>query len=294
MGVVLLAAVFAPLVVFSASEPGVRWATISGPLPRWSDASGAPSVDERGRRSRDPNDLSARRDLANALQASWQLPRNPSSRALYEGTAEDAIARSARLAPRRQAQQYRRVRRRQGRCPSSGFTQDLTEPSSPLSEPSRDPDPSSRRGVGTESELALAAQSAYVKQADAWESLTKLQPSEPSNYLHLGSEFSPVRRATRSPPGKISKLAPTIRTRLDRRQIRALKQGLVEPVSEWASSQGCAGWCEARTQGAPYRGDKERVGRRPAPSSHARGTRLLGTGSRPVSTRTLGRIMSTE
>lgn len=233
---VLLAAVFALSFVFlGVGAGGSGVGDYLGDLFRGgSDASGAPSVDEaRAKVAENPNDLPARRDLANALQASGQIAAAiPHLERYTKGRPKDAdgLAQLASLLGAQAQQLQEQLAAVQAAAPSSGFSQDLTDPSSPLSGTFSGPltqleqeDVSART-----TELALAAQSTYAKQADAWARLTTLQPSEPSNYLQLGQAkfFAGSTSEAIAAWERFLKLAPDDpNAPLIRRQIRALKQG---------------------------------------------------------------------
>jgi tetratricopeptide (TPR) repeat protein len=158
-----------------------------------SGASGdTPSIEEaRAKVEENPNDLEARRQLANALQADGQIAAAISELERYtEGRPQDADAliNLAALYGTRAEQQRIDLAEAQQGASGADFAREITDPSSPLSESFSGPitELELQESSTQVNEIILEVTSTYSKQAATWESLTELQPDEPSNFLQLG------------------------------------------------------------------------------------------------------------
>jgi tetratricopeptide (TPR) repeat protein len=198
-----------------------------------SDSSGNPSVEEaRAKVAESPNDLTARRELANALQASGQLAAAiPHLERFTEGRPKDAdaLAQLASLYAARAERQGQAVRAAQADSSGSAFAQEITGSTSPLAESFSGPITNLEREEisARVNELYLALQTTYAKQADAWQRLTELQPREASHYLQLGQAQFLAGSTTAAIAAwkKFLELAPDDpNAPLIRQQIRALEQ----------------------------------------------------------------------
>lgn len=196
-------------------------------------SSGTPSVEEaRSKVEENPNDLDARRELANALQADGEIAEAITQLERYtEGRPKDADAliNLAALYGTRAEQQRIDLAEAQQGASGADFSQDITDPASPLSEQFSGPitELELQESSTAVNELILEVTTTYSKQASTWEALTELQPEEPSNYLQLGQAHY-LAGAT---PDAITawkeflELAPEDpNAPLIRRQVRALEQ----------------------------------------------------------------------
>jgi tetratricopeptide (TPR) repeat protein len=195
--------------------------------------SDAPSVSEaRAKVEANPNDLEARRELANALQADGQIAAAITQLERYtEGRPEDAdvLITLAALYGTRAQEQQADLQEAQVGAAGSGFAREITDPSSPLVESFAGPITrlQQEETATRVNELILEATSTYAKQADAWERLTELQPEEPNHYLQLGQArfFAGATDEAIAAWEKFLELAPEDpNAPLVRRQLRALKQ----------------------------------------------------------------------
>jgi tetratricopeptide (TPR) repeat protein len=191
-----------------------------------------PSVeDARAKVAENPNDLGARRELANALQASGQLAAAiPHLEQFTEGRPKDAdaLAQLASLYAARAEEQGRAAQAAQTDASGAAFSREITG-TSPLAESFSGPIANLEQEEITArtNELYLALQSTYAKQADAWQRLTELQPREASHYLQLGQAQFLAGSTTAAIDAwkRFLELAPDDpNAPLIRRQIRALEQ----------------------------------------------------------------------
>jgi tetratricopeptide (TPR) repeat protein len=197
------------------------------------DTGGSPSVDEaRAKVAENPNDLGARRELANALQASGQIAAAiPHLERFTEGRPKDAdaLAQLAALYGARAEQQGQAYNAAQAAASGTVFSREIFDPASPLAESFSGPITNlEQENVSARvNELILAAQSTYAKQADAWNRLTELQPTEPSHYLQLGQAQFLAGSTTEAIAAweRFLELAPDDpNAPLIRRQLKALRQ----------------------------------------------------------------------
>lgn len=192
-----------------------------------------PSVGEaRSRVEENPNDLEARRQLANALQADGQIAAAITELERYtEGRPKDADAliNLAALYGTRAEQQRIDLAEAQQGASGADFSREITDPASPLSESFSGPitELELQQSSTEVNELILEVTSTYSKQAAAWESLTGLQPDEPSHFLQLGQAHY-LAGATEDAVAawkEFLELAPEDpNAPLIRRQVRALEQ----------------------------------------------------------------------
>jgi tetratricopeptide (TPR) repeat protein len=196
-------------------------------------ANETPSVSEaRAKVQENPNDLAARRDLATALQADGKIAEAiPHLERYTRGRPKDAdaLVTLAVLYGTRAQQQQADLSTLQIDSTGSGFSNEITDPGSPLAESLGGPiselqlqDTSARVN-----ELILETTATYAKAADTWESLTKLQPEEPNHYLQLGQAryFAGATDEAIAAWETFLELAPDhADAPLVRRQVRALKQ----------------------------------------------------------------------
>jgi tetratricopeptide (TPR) repeat protein len=191
-----------------------------------------PSVsDARERVRENPNDLEARRELANALQADGQIAAAiPELERYTEGKPNDADAliTLAALYGTRAQEQQAALQAAQIGASGSGFGSEITDPTSPLAESFSGPitQMQQERTATRVNELILEATTTYTKQAAVWEKLTKLQPDDPNHYLQLGQAqyFAGSTDEAITAWRKFLELAPDDpNAPLIRRQIRALE-----------------------------------------------------------------------
>lgn len=232
---VFLAAVFALSFVFlGVGAGGSGIGDYLGDLFRGgSNTDGTQSVDEaRAKVAENPDDPAARRDLANALQAAGQTSAAiPHLQAYTEARPKDAdaLTQLAALLGARAQRLQEQIAAVQASASGLAFSQDLTDPSSPLAQTFAGPltQIEQQDVAARTNELVVAARTTYVEQADAWEKLTKLQPNEPSHFLQLGQAefFSGSTTEAIAAWKQFLKLAPDDpNAPLVRRQIRALEQ----------------------------------------------------------------------
>jgi tetratricopeptide (TPR) repeat protein len=197
------------------------------------DTGGNPSVEEaRAKVEENPNDLAARRELANALQANGQIVAAiPHLERFTEGRPKDAdaLAQLASLYAARAEQQGQALQAAQAGGSGTAFSRDITNPASPLADSLSGPitNLEQEKISARVNELYLAVQSTYAKQADAWQRLTVLQPREASHYLQLGQAQFLAGSTTAAIAAweRFLELAPDDpNAPLIRRQLRALKQ----------------------------------------------------------------------
>jgi tetratricopeptide (TPR) repeat protein len=197
------------------------------------DSGGNPSVeDARAKVAESPNDLGARRELANALQADGQLAAAiPHLERYTEGRPKDvdALTQLASLYAARAEQQGQALQAAQAGASGTAFSREITSPASPLAESLSGPitNLEQEKVSARVNELYLAVQSTYAKQADAWQRLTELQPTEASHYLQLGQAQFLAGSTTAAIAAweRFLELAPDDpNAPLIRRQLRALEQ----------------------------------------------------------------------
>jgi tetratricopeptide (TPR) repeat protein len=229
-----LAAVFALSFVFLGVGAGG-----SGVGDYLADLFGSGSADDaasvsdaRAKVEANPNDLEARRELANALQADGQIAAAiPQLERYTEGRPEeaDALITLAALYGTRAQEQQIELQEAQVGASGSGFASEITDPASPLAESFFGPitrlqqDETATRV----NELILEATSTYAKQADVWERLAELQPEEANHYLQLGQAqfYAGATDEAIEAWETFLDLAPDDpNAPLVRRQLRALKQ----------------------------------------------------------------------
>jgi len=156
-------------------------------------ASGQPSVEDAQKKvAENPNDAAARLQLANALQAA-ERPED-AIRELERYVAlrpqdADVLQQLGALYDQRALSARRDLAAAQASAPGSTFGQEITDPSSPLSQALGQGAITAieQQQASAQQSAAIAAiQAAYTKEADVFQRLTKLRPDDSSLLLTLG------------------------------------------------------------------------------------------------------------
>jgi len=160
---------------------------------RNSVASGQPSVEDAQKKvAENPNDPKARLELANAYQAAKRpedAVRELERYVKLRPKDAQALQQLGALYDQRALNARRDLEAAQAGAPGSAFGQEITDPSSPLSQALGQGAITSieQQRASEEQNVAIAAiQAAYTKEADIYQRLIKLRPDDPTLLLTLG------------------------------------------------------------------------------------------------------------
>jgi tetratricopeptide (TPR) repeat protein len=160
---------------------------------RNSAPSGQPSVEDAQKKvAENPNDPKARFELANAYQAAKRPEdaiRELERYVKLRPKDATALQQLGALYDQRALNARRDLTAAQAGAPGSAFGQEITDPSSPLSQALGQGAITSieQQRASEEQNVAIAAiQAAYTKEADIYQQLIKLRPDDPTLLLTLG------------------------------------------------------------------------------------------------------------
>lgn len=197
--------------------------------------SGSPSIDDaRGKLQENPNDVEARKELATALQTAGRTDEALTELERYTEARPkdaDALQQLASLYSVKAQQQRQELQAIRAAPSGSSFSQDLNNPSSPLSSDlSGGPITElEQQGATTRTnQLVTETQTTYSREADVYKTLTGIRPGDAALYLQLGqaSFFSGDVPEAITAWKRFLKLAPDDpNAALIKRQLRVLEGG---------------------------------------------------------------------